>query len=356
MKRILATISLLISLYSIAWANREVPIQLDPKDKRVYSEPLGFGYITFEYLYCSGNNARVRAYVENITQNPPLAILIFRRDMDEQSLKRNKPKVKFEKKFPGEKGNRIVHGCPEGYNYYSIITPAETDTIFTIDVSLTSPKKLIVPFYVAKYKPKDLTKKGENNISYKILEEHIFDFNIEVEGWTEEDATYVKTKQTVDSLLASLNGVEFCNNKRHIPSLKVQQKKYQAAKDNLISEITNILENNRDWLSHDEPYIAYNKLLLQLQSVNLDSYVSDCGKHKIKPTHKGCNFCNLTAQQIYHRLDDIYQQLYSGKISKNNAVNTANALYECYQNHRTRKKNSSYGNKISSFYNRITNY
>lgn len=161
---------------------------------------------------------------------------------------------------------------------------------------------------------------------------------------------------SVDTLLASLNGVEFCNNKRHSPSLKTQQQKYKAVIDSITSEITNILDNNRDWMSTDAPHIAYSKLLQQIQAINLDSYVSDCGKHNRKAyTHK-CGYCSLTAQQIYHRLDDTYQQLYSGKISRENAMKAAKSLYGCYQSNRKRKKDSSYDSKISSFYNRISNY
>lgn len=228
-KRLIASLGLILCLCFTAMANKELSIKLDGKD-RVYSEKLGFAYLIFEYLYANGNNARVRVTVENITSNPPHALLIFRNDITEQSLKRGKPKIEFEKTYPGKKGTRIVRGCRECNNYMDIIPAAVTDTIFTIDVPFTSPKDFTLPLYEAKYKAKDLFKKGAYNINYKIMEEHLYDVHIEVVGWSENDPTYVKTKNAVDNLISSLEGVKFCNNKKHSPSLKEQQRPYQEKK------------------------------------------------------------------------------------------------------------------------------
>lgn len=363
MKRILAIFLLLISLCPIALADREVYVKLDTKDRGVCSERLGFGYITFQYQSTTGNYAHVSVSVENITQNPPLSILIFRKDFPESSLKRNKPKIVFEKKYPGEKGNRSVQGCGQGTSLWNVITPNETETVCTIDVPLTSPKKIEIPFYIAKYKPKDLTKKGKENISYTILEEHTFSFTIEVEGWSENDPVYLKTKKEVDSFVESLNGVKFCDNSLHTPNLKIQQRKYRDVQENLISEITTIFEDNGHWLSTDPPHIAYSGLLHKVKRIDLDSYNRDCGKHERKKkttvkttnTHS-CGYCGMSDQQLFYKLDNTYQLLYSGKISKDSAVKTAKAIYACYQSNKNRRAGSSYSAKISNYYNRIVNY
>ncbi len=357
-KRFLSTCCLLICFCLSTWANQKVTVKLDTDNHRDYTENLAFANIKFEYIYTTGNNARVRVTVENITQNPPFAILIFKKQQEEKELKRNKPKIEFDKKlYPGNKGERIADGCHEGFKNQYIIIPAETDTLFTLDVPFTSGKNLVLPFYIAKYKPKDLTKKGKNNISYTILQREIFDFDIEVQGWTENDPTYVATKKAVDGFIASLNEVKFCNNKKHSPGIKAQQSKYQATKDDLINEISSILEDHRSWMSADAPHIAYSKLLKEVQAVNLDTYISDCGHHKaaVSKAHK-CGYCSSSAQQLYHKLDNTYQQLYSGKITKEKAVKIAKEIQNCYQNNKNRKKDSSYENKISGFYNRIINY
>lgn len=62
------------------------------------------------------------------------------------------------------------------------------------------------------------------------MEEHIYDVHIEVVGWSEDDPTYVETKRLVDEFLVSLNGIKFCYNKKHSPSLKGQQRPYQEKK------------------------------------------------------------------------------------------------------------------------------
>lgn len=353
-KRLIASLGLILCLCFTAMANKELSIKLDGKD-RVYSEKLGFAYLIFEYLYANGNNARVRVTVENITSNPPHALLIFRNDITEQSLKRGKPKIEFEKTYPGKKGTRIVRGCRECNNYMDIIPAAVTDTIFTIDVPFTSPKDFTLPLYEAKYKAKDLFKKGAYNINYKIMEEHLYDVHIEVVGWSENDPTYVKTKNAVDNLISSLEGVKFCNNKKHSPSLKEQQRPYQEKKDSLSKVIYGIYQQS-DWMSTDDPHIAYTELIKKLNDVNFSSMTHDCGKHKVKPKGHSCSFCSLSAQEIYQRLDDLYQQLYAGKPTKEQTLKTAKKLYNCYQQNRKRKKDSSYGTKISRFYNSIANY
>ena len=177
-----------------------------------------------------------------------------------------------------------------------------------------------------------------------------------MQGWTENDPTYVATKKAVDEFIASLNEVKFCNNRKHSTGLKAQQSKYQTTKENLINNINSILEDHRGWMSTDTPHIAYSKLLKEVQAVNLDNYISDCGRHSPSQKKHKCGYCSSSAQQLYYKLDSTYQQLYSGKIAKDKAVKIAKDIQNCYQNNKDRKKDSSYENKISSFYSRIINY
>lgn len=109
-------------------------------------------------------------------------------------------------------------------------------------------------------------------------------------------------------------------------------------------------------MSTDPPHRAYSQLLSELEKVNLNNMTYDCGEHKPKPKVHNCSFCSLSAQDIYQRLDDLYQQLYAGKLTKEQALKTAESLYNCYQQNKKRKKDSSYGTKISRFYNSIANY
>lgn len=354
-KRVIASLGFIMCLCLTAMANKELSIKLDSKD-RVYSERLGFAYLTFEYMYANGNNARVRVAIENITSDPPHAVLLFRNEMTEQVLKKGKPKIEFEKTYPGKKGTRMARGCRECNNSIDIIPATVTDTVFSIDVPFTSSKNFTLPLYEAKYKAKDLFRKGAYNINYKIMEEHLYDVHIEVAGWSEDDPTYIEIKDSVASFISSLKDKEFCYNKKHTPSLNEQQQPYQETKDSLINDITNILDTHSEWMSTDAPHKAYSLLLSELNKVNLNDMAVDCGRHKAKPKSHGCSYCSLSVQAVYQRLDDLYQQLYAGKISKDQALKTAKGLYNCYQQNKKRKKDGSYGTKISRFYNSIANY
>lgn len=355
-KRVFISVLLLMCLCLPAMANnKELSIKLDSKES-CQTENLSFVYLTFEYMNPNGYDPKVRVIVENITQNPPYAILMFRNDKRAQELKKGKPKIEFVKTYPGDKNSRKVIGCREINQNVDIILAANTDTIFTIDASFTSPKDITLPLYVAKYKAKDL-KKGKNNINYTILEEHIYDIHIQVVGWTKEDPTYVSVKKGVESFVSSLKDVTFCDNKKHKPSWEEQQRPYQEKKDSLINVIDKILETHSEWMTIDAPHIAYSDLKNELKSINLNKMLVDCGKHERPiPSGHSCSYCSLSTQDIYQRLDDLYQQLYAGKISKEQAVKTAKGLYNCYQQYKKRKKDSSYGAKISRFYNSIVNY
>ena len=353
-RRLLTTLLLLAATCTGMMANQEMNVYLDNTNDKSCTLQLGFAYITFDYLYTSGNTARVNVTVENITQYPPMAVMVFTRDLDEGSLKYNVPKVTFDKKYPGEKGSRRVYGCGESFNYCKVLTPAEKENLFTIDVPLSSPRTLSIPFYEAKYKPKALLKKGKYEIPYTIMEEHIFDFKIEVKGWSESDPEYVAVRKRADEFIESLAGAKFCDNPRHKPSLAEQQRPYLEEQQAIETEIAEILRRNT-WMSTDPPYVAYDGLLKQVKDVDLGSYTRDCGRHAAQQGHR-CSLCSLSAQQIYHRLDDLYQQLYVGRIGKTAAAKQAKALYSCYQSSNRRKKDSSYTPKIQSFYNRIVNY
>lgn len=364
-KRTTAFLGILACLCFTAMAtNRELSIKLDSKN-RVHDENCGIAYITFENLnYPSGNNARVRVVIENITVSPPHAILLFRNDtLTENTLKKRKPKIKFEKNYPGKKNNRFVTGCKECKHYVDIITAAETDTVFTIDVPFTSSKSFVLPLYEAKYDAKKLQKKreeglnGEDEIEYTILEEYVYNVEIEVEGWSENDSTYVGIRNSVENFISSLKGKTFCNNKHHTPSLKRQMRPYEEKKDSLIAVIKSFFDNSYPrWMSTDPPYIAYSKLLDELNSVNLSSYVKDCGGHEGGGREHTCGYCQLSAQDLYHRVDDLYQKLHAGKIKKDQALKAAKGYYICYQKNRKRKKDRSYSDKISRFYNKIAIY
>lgn len=350
-KRFFLLIGLLAFFRFTVSANQEFSVCLDRDDNGKQTVDLAYGRVTFEFLADYANVARVRVTVENTTRNQ--AILLFKFSQDEKTLKSLKPKFEFEKTYPGSKGHRTVTGCKELPNYYEVVTPNETVALFTMDASATGTTRLSLPFYLAKYKPKDLLKSGKNKTNYKILEEDVIDFDIQVKVWSESEPVYAGTRSAVAEFVNSLKGVSFCPNGKHDPSLSLQQAPYREKRDSLINAITDIIRNNSGWMSTDEPYRAYNALLQDLNAINLDDYNRDCGGHKPPKREHVCAYCQLGARQVYHQLDDLYQQVRTGKITKEAAEKKARALYNCYQNSSKRKKDSFYTGKIAGFYNRI---
>lgn len=353
MKRLITLLTSAFIVCASTWANTEFDITLKKGDEMGHTEELGYANITFR-LVENGSFYKVLVSIENTTTSQ--AILIFKNEKDEQTLKKNKPKIEFEKTYPGSKGNRSVRGCKDVLQPFVSIIPAENKELCRIDVSLRSTTNFYLPLYLAKYDAKKLEKKGTYGVNYKILSDDILEFKINIKGWDEQDPDYVSTKAAVDEYLHWVNAAAFCKNPKHKPNLEQQMKPYQEKKDSLINVInTTLVDHRDDWFSNDTPHIKYTELLTSLNQVNLNDHTYDCGGHPKPDGHK-CSFCQLSAQQIYHQLDDIYQQLCVGKLDKDAAVKKAQNLYSCYQKNTKRKKDTAYTDKISKFYSSIINY
>lgn len=357
MKRIIALLTTVFFVCTVAMANEEFNLTFEKSDTVPQTMNLGYGNISFKLVEESVNDYRVVVSIENTTTSQ--AILLFKNSKKEQVLKKDTPKIRFEKKFPGNKGERTVWGCRALRESVVPIIPEQKCEILAIKVDNkpgTYKTVLELPLYLAKYNYKKLAKKDIYHIDYTILSLDSLSFNIEVKGWTEDDPDYVSTKTAVDEYVSSLEQVNFCDNKKHSPSLVDQQKPYKQTRDSLVNVINLTLEKNQQWQSIDLPYKKYSALRDKLANVDFDKHISDCGEHPVIKPRPSCDYCSLSAPQIYHELEDIYKQLRSGKLTKDAAVNEAQGLYNCYQNHNRRSKDSFYTEKITRYYRRIINY
>lgn len=357
-KRLSTIILILLLSCSFSWADEEYDVVLDNSGEKDRTIELPYGNVSLslkEYY----NTFKVDVSIENTTTKH--ALLLFKESLQENYLKKIKPKIEFEKTFPGDKGKRCVSDCKALYQPVLVIIPLETSRLFSVDVTNTPKICLRIPVYQAKYDFNKLTKKGKYNIDYKILEEDVVTLNIQVRSWSENDPEYMSVKNAVNKYKYSLQSAAFCKNKKHIPDLSEQQRPYRETKDSLVKVINTTLANHPEWYAVDKPHIAYSNLIKQLAEINLDDHNYDCGKHK-KPipdpnpnsnNKHHCSYCNLSEQQIYYQLDDLYQQMRNGKVSKQAAANKATALYNCYQKSSKRNKTGSLGAQISKFYNGI---
>lgn len=352
MNRLITFISALLFVCTSAKATDEVQqITLVARDSIGQVVELPYGNISFRLIEY-GNYYRVFVTIENTL--PSEALLLFKKKQGERELKKNKPKIEFRKTYPGSKGTRSVNGLDAlTQNFVPIIPQEKYD--FKIDASPRNVKRLEIPIYHAEFNPNKIIKKGPYGVNYKILEKYIVPFDIEVIAWSENDSDYLATKAAVLEYLNSVDKVAFCRNKRHRPSLSEQQRPYREKKDSLVNVINTTLEKHRtEWFIPDKPHIKYTELLTMLEKVDLNAHLYDCRNHE-SVVHS-CDYCTLSASEIYHRLNDIYLALSNRQLTKDAAIKKAAPLYNCYQKRSRRKKDAGYTSKISRFYSRITNY
>lgn len=359
MKRLLSAIILLSCAGLASWADETHEVILDKAAPKVKTFDLGFANVSFSLIKYK-DSYRTDVTIVNI-QNEE-AIVLFKNDQNEEALKdRKDPKVKFSKNYPGD--NRNVKGIKELYRAVVPIIPMDSAK-FQVDLSPNSDNTLELPFYFSRVDLKKALDKGPYNIKYELIHTVTDAFDIKLTGWDENNPEYVSTKAAVDEYIKSLSGLSFCNNKNHKPSLRAQQKPYVEKKDSLEKLINGILDAH-SWMSMDEPYKKYEKLLNQVEAVNLNEYAEDCGIHKKvdkpirdnrgngqtvrPPKERG----SVSAVSIYKQMQDTYIALRAGKMSKSAAVSKARSLMNTYQ--RSGSKDATYSGKISQFYNRILN-
>lgn len=369
MKRVLMMIALAIGMVLPVYAKQERMVSLDAGDNRVKSFT-NLDYVAdakFEYLYpiASADSARVRMTFSNITGSTLGAqpVLIFNDGMVEKTLGKMKPKVKFSKQYSGDRHS--VDGCGLLPRKVEIVIPGDS-LVVSFNVSFKNPRTIVFPIYIGKCKKeKKLNNEQKYDTEYTLYEEIEYSFTIKVEGWTEEDPQYVKTKGKVDGFFTELQNDTFCPKGKHKKATQAKERKYNAERDELVNEIKAILNENSRWMSTDPAHIAYTALINRLQSVNVESYEKDCGRHgvpvppKPNPTPKQghhCAYCSWSSQQVYNRLDLLYKQLYGKSADKNSVKNAAKAIWNCYQQNTSRRKGSLYDSKIPNFYTRIMSY
>lgn len=354
MKRILTLISAIMIMMHAMAENKEFTVELSRHDNESQTLELPYGLLTMRLV---SSNLSKRSYItvqfESLTVSQ--AILIFKHSENEKSLKANRPKITFVKTYPGAKNSRSVAGCEYVSGYFEAVVPAETVELFNVDVRSGTPLHLTLPFYLCKYNPKDLIKRGKHNVKYEILQEEFVNLDINVRTWTPEDPQYVRLKKQVVAFKDSLQKASICPNAKHVPSPDVQRRPYIERIAQLRRIASDVIQES-DYMSESEGYKAYMEIIEELDGLNLSDYSHDCGKHKKRGGVRGghsCSYCGLSAQDISHRLDDIYQLKRSGQISKQEAVRRARAYYNCYQANKKRDKTPLYTQKISNFYNSI---
>ena len=134
--------------------------------------------------------------------------------------------------------------------------------------------------------------------------------------------------------------------------IKEEQKtEFQSKMDSLVEKIDGIIESN-GWFSTEKRYKLYDEQRERLKNLKLEDKEGDCGKHVY--VHR-CKYYSFSLQQISHKLDDIYQMIYSSQdrsATKAAQVRGVNAMYDCAKRRRDWRK-SEFKDKIVRLYNEI---
>lgn len=314
---------------------------------------------TIELPYCNiflsmgeeadDGSVKISVKVENMGESNVL--ILFDRAYIEKTLKKMRPSISYDKIFGGTKGRRTIESC-QGLNNVLLIPASEKRNLFDLSGKDKETAICRIPIYIAKYKGKKMKK-------LLLLERQIIELHIEVD--IKPDEVYLKLNDTYDDLVKELKEVVFCTNKSHRPSLEKQKEPYSTKIDSLKTLIDDIVASH-NWMSTDKGYRLYDDLKCRLDSINLSEREGDCGKHVY--LHK-CKYCSFSLQEIYHKLDDYYQKIYSSsdrKAMKAQVMNDVNLLYKCCTDPRCKRhakawrKGGEYKSRIVDRYNRINQF
>ena len=144
---------LLFSLIMVSYADEQKKVTLDnDKHNKETIEVANFN-IFLELVEVQENgNVKINIELENLDESKGLSL--FERAYDEKTLKKIRPKIKYDKIFPGSKGKRVIDACS---NLKSAIHlyPSQKETIMTLSAKDGDVANAILPIYIIEYKDKN---------------------------------------------------------------------------------------------------------------------------------------------------------------------------------------------------------
>lgn len=294
-------------------------------------------------------HAKVKVELENLDESRGLSL--FERAYTEKTLKKMRPKIKYDKIFPGSKGKRIIDAC-SNLNSAIHLYPSQKELIMTLPVKDGEVTKVTLPIYIIKYKDKNYVLWEKQRLI--LLQKEVIELEIEIDLKPSE--TYLNIKKECDSLIKEFDEILFCTSKNHRPSLEKQKEEFQNKINSIVDKIDGII-GTKGWLSSEKRYKLYDEQRERLKRINLEDKEKEgvCDKHKF--IHK-CKYCNSSLQQISHKLDDIYQMIYSSQdrsTIKAEQIRSVKTMFDCAKRRRDWRR-SDYKEKIERLYREINQF
>lgn len=244
------------------------------------------------------------------------------------------------------------------------VPPFQLIPIGQLQIHEGEEMEIVIPVFMAKKK---------NSISNKmrIAEWDLLELSISLEE--KNDPDYINISNECDKLLKEIAQQQFCRHPLHQPSLEQQEEPYQTAIENLRQQIESKLLNMR---ANSKSFRQYMSLKDRLDKIDFANYeVENCNdpsKHLKKGSgsgsssgsgdiHPHCRYCDMTLEQIWAHLDNLYQKVDNNITDKKTAVNEVNQILKCCKNsskhaNEWNSGKSKYRKGIENLCNKIKNY
>ena len=300
---------------------------------------------------------KVLIEIENLDEQKILAL--FNKPYKEKEIKKLHPSFKYDKLFGGTKGKRIIdpYNLETGQDVF--IEPSNKYQLAAFNAPAGSEMAVKLPIYLSKPKS-GIVERILGKEKLLLLRKQVIELDINVE--LKPSAEYLGLLDDCKQLKKDVENAVFCTSNKHRPNVEGQKEPYQKRIDELKAKIDAAISSH-GWNPGDGSYQRYNAIKEDLAKIDLSKQEGICRTHRAPvPAQHSCAYCNLTLQQIYHKLDDLYKKIYTSSdraATKASVMGQLNGMYNCCTDAKCAKHASAwrsggdYKNKIIERYNRI---
>ena len=345
-KRVFIAAYIVLMTYLPSLADEHKKITLNNEDRKTETVELSFCNIFVTLKNVDENdNAEILIELENIDESNTL--LLFDRAYDEKSLKEMSTSIRYDKRYPGSKGERDIDFCAD-IKSTNQIKPSEKTKLFVKTGSENTPLTCRLPIYIAKNKNKSGSK-------MLLLVKEVIELEIQVQ--LKPDEEFISITDSYEALIKDIDSEHFCTNSYHKgKSLKSLKSKYEGKINDLKKRIKSILEDH-GYYPQDKAYEKFKEVLGKLDRISLDAKTVTCcpddQKPKQKPDRHKCKKCSLSYEQIYNKLQNYYIYIHNGKKTKAQVMSEVESLYTCVSKNKKRSANNNLKSRIKTYYNKI---
>ena len=347
-KRVFIAAYIVLMTYLPSLADEHKKITLNSDDRKTETVELSYCNIFVTLKNVDENdNAEILIELENIDESKTL--LLFDRAYDEKTLKEMPTSIRYDKCYPGSKGERYIDVCPD-IREPNKIKPSEKTKLFVKTGSENTPLTCRLPIYIAKNKNKSGSK-------MLLLVKEVIELEIQVQ--LKPDEEFISITDSYEALIKDIDSEHFCTNSYHKgKSLKSLKSKYEGKINDLKKRIKSILED-RGYYPQDKAYEKFKEVLGKLDRISLDAKtVTSCPddqkpRQKQKPDRHKCKKCSLSYEQIYNKLQNYYIYIHNGKKTKAQVMSEVESLYTCVSKNKKRSANNNLKSRIKTYYNKI---